>query len=266
MPGWLTEIVLLLLRPSNLIAFLLLAGLALLVLNRRGGFALITAGTAAYVLCGFFPLGEVLLYPLEQRFPFRGYVIAEPDGIIMLGGALEPKIVAGRHVAALNEAADRVVVLAELANRYPLSRIIVSGGPARSPGGVRLGAPVVASLLEEFGIDRDRIVLEPESRNTWQNATFTKQVVDPEPGQRWIVVTSAWHMPRAIGAFRAAGWTGLEAWPVDYRTAGPPRLVLSAASAQGLQTTNLAVREWLALFGYWLAGRSDALFPAPTKG
>ena len=255
------------LRPSNLIAICLVVGLLLLLAQWRGvGVLLISAGTVAFVVCGFLPVGQALLRPLENRFPYEGYVIAPPEGIIMLGGVLAPTATIDRHMAVLTDAADRVVVVAELARRFPDSRIVVTDGPLDPPIGAVSGARVIASLFREFGIEDERIILEPQARNTWQNATFTKAVIDPKPDARWVIVTSAWHMPRAIGAFRAAGWTGLVPWPVDYRTDRSSLLeAVTPSAAHGLYLTNLAVREYLALAYYRLTGRSSALLPAPDR-
>ena len=91
----------------------------------------------------------------------------------------------------------------------------------------------------------------------------TKALVDPKPGQRWLLVTSAWHMPRAMAAFRKAGFQ-VEPWPVDYRTAGWSdafHLFPFESPAQGLRQLDLAVHEWLGLLAYRLSGRSDDAFP-----
>jgi uncharacterized SAM-binding protein YcdF (DUF218 family) len=120
-------------------------------------------------------------------------------------------------------------------------------------------------LLERFGIARERIVLESRSRTTDENARFTRALVSPKPGERWLLVTSAFHMPRSIGAFRHAGFE-VEAYPVDWRSRG----WIDAASpfdqlSHGLARTDVAVHEWSGLIAYRLTGRSSALFPAPAK-
>ena len=268
MPAWLSDLVAVALRPSNVVAFVLLAGFALLLVRRvRAGTILVGASAALFVLFGFLPTGEALMRPLENRFPFEGHPYdgtggTPPAGIILLGGFIDADKTAAHRMPVLNDRGDRLVATALLARRFPDARVIVTDGPPRHPSGVRLGAALAGVLLEDMGVAEDRLVLEQEARNTWQNAVYTRRLVAPRPDETWILVTSAFHMPRAVGAFRAAGWSGLHPWPVDYQSDGAPRL-LNPSAAQGMTLVNLAVREYVALIGYWLAGRSSALFPGP---
>jgi uncharacterized SAM-binding protein YcdF (DUF218 family) len=152
---------------------------------------------------------------------------------------------------------------AALARRFPQSKIVLTGGSAEILSAPTIGADAAALVLRDIGISGDRLLLEREARDTWENAIKTKKVVTPKPGERWLLVTSAWHMPRAMGAFRKAGFT-VEPWPVDYRTAGWPdalRLLPFESPAVGLRQLDLAVHEWLGLLAYRLSGRSDEIFP-----
>jgi len=126
-------------------------------------------------------------------------------------------------------------------------------------------ASLAARLFESFGIARERIALEDKSRDTDENGRFTKELVQPKPGERWLLVTSAHHMPRAIGVFRAAGFP-VEAFPVDYRTRGAIDLLRPFSTlGDGLRRTDTAMREWVGLLMYWAAGESSALFPGPQS-
>ena len=110
-------------------------------------------------------------------------------------------------------------------------------------------------------IDRSRIILENKSRNTAENAAFSKAIANPKPGERWVVITSAAHMPRAMGVFRAAGFD-VEAYPVDWRTqrTGGPAIKWFV---RGLADIDDAAHEYVGLLVYWLTGRSSELFPGP---
>jgi uncharacterized SAM-binding protein YcdF (DUF218 family) len=260
-----TEAAFFVLRPSNVIALFLIGGLILVAAGRcRGGIGLVAAGTFGYVVLGFVPVGKMALGVLEDRFPKPDPAAVAPAGILVLGGAIVPDVTAARGEIALNEASERIVATAALAKSYPRARILVSGGPERHPGGAVIGAPLVAELLTAFGVEEARIELEPKSRNTWENVTFSKRIAQPRAGETWLVVTSAWHMPRAIGALRAAGWEAPMAWPVDYRSAGEGLADVTPASADGLQHANLAAREFLGLLAYRLTGRSSELLPGPA--
>jgi uncharacterized SAM-binding protein YcdF (DUF218 family) len=250
--------------PSNDI---LTAGLIGLVLMRtkstaRAGRRLAAAAIILLLAFGLLPLGAWLIMPLEERFPPWDAGRGAPDGIVVLGGSTESEF-AGRPHSALNEAAERITVIAELARTYPAAKILYSGGNGRlMPDGIseaRLAAP----MLESFGVPKERLILEDRSRNTSENAEFSRQLAMPKPGERWLLVTSAWHMPRGVGAFRKAGFP-VDAYPVDYRTRGPSALWMPFESVTGgLRRTDIAAREWFGLVTYWLTGRSSALFPGP---
>src|SRR5690606_22170344 len=122
----------------------------------------------------------------------------------------------------------------------------------------------VAAFLKAAGVAPERIVLESQSRNTFENALYLRDLLEPRPGNQWLLVTSAWHMPRAVGAFRQAGFSVI-AWPTDYRTRGAGDLARPFDTmTEGLRRTDMAVREWIGLVAYRMLGRSDALFPAPS--
>lgn len=269
MTGLLADLLVFVARPSNAALILSVTGLALLLAGRRrSGMGVAGAGVAVLLLFGFLPMGEALLRPLEQRFPFTGHPYdgtggTPPAGIIVLGGFIDADMTAAHRMPVLNDRGDRLVTAALLADRFPQAKVIVTDGPARARNGMRLGAPLAGRILSVLGVDEARLVLEPEARSTWDNAVLTRRLVEPAPGETFILVTSAFHMPRAVGAFRAAGWTGLHPWPVDYQTGRALPRLFNPSVARGLTLSNLAVREYLALLAYSLAGRSSALFPAP---
>jgi uncharacterized SAM-binding protein YcdF (DUF218 family) len=249
--------------PSNLIALLGVAGLCLLLRRRlRAGLLLLVASTALLAIAGFSPLGNVLLLTLTERFP-QWQSAEAPDGIIILGGAIDSEASAARDSVELDASAERILTMLRLARRYSRARIVFSGGSGNLFLGSVSEAPIAAELLDEFGVERDRVVLEEASRTTAENATRLRAMLAPKPGEHWLLVTSAFHMPRAIGAFRKAGFD-VEAYPVDWRTRGwvDARVPFDRLSS-GLARTDVALHEWGGLVIYWLTGRSSDLFPAP---
>jgi uncharacterized SAM-binding protein YcdF (DUF218 family) len=254
--------------PSDIAVSLAALGVVLLFTRfARAGRRLAVLGVVLLLIAGLSPLGNALMLPLEERFPrwdaARDAAQGAPAGIIVLGGAIGPEISAARGMPDLNESAERITATAALARQYPQARIVYSGGNARLvlTGGIE--ADYAIDLLESLGIARTRVVAERQSRNTVENAEFSKKLVDPKPGERWLLVTSAYHMPRAIGVFRRAGFP-VEAYPVDWRTRGPIDLWLPFESVTaGLRRTDTAVHEWIGLVAYRLTGRTSALFPAP---
>jgi uncharacterized SAM-binding protein YcdF (DUF218 family) len=251
--------------PSNAIAVICLVGTVLLLLRRTDAARpTLLVGICLLLVSGLSPAGNILLLSLSERFPpwqFDGG--AEPDGIIVLGGAIDPEVSAARNAVELDSSAERIIAMLELARRFPNARIVFSGGSGNLIENHVPEAPIAGKLLERFGIAPERIVLESGSRTTAENAIFTRNLITPKPGERWLLVTSAFHMPRSVGAFRAAGFD-VEAYPVDWRTRGwiDAALPFDTLSA-GLARTDLAAHEWTGLIAYWLSRRSSALFPAP---
>src|SRR5215208_4199801 len=186
--------------PSHLILAVGLVGLALMCTRFKTlGKRLMIAGYLSFGIIGISPLAFALMLPLEQRFPRWDASQGAPDGIIILGGVIDTRLSAARGEISLSGAAERVMAIAELARRYPAAKIVFAGGSANAHPAE---ADLAARLFQDFGISHNRIVTERDSLSTLENATFTKRIVDAESDLRWLLVTSAVHMPRAIGTFR----------------------------------------------------------------
>ncbi len=149
-----------------------------------------------------------------------------------------------------------------LARRYPEAKIIFTGGAADVlETTAEPEAAAIKARIGAYGLDPSRILFDDKSRNTHENALFTYDLLKPQPGETFLLVTSAFHMPRSMGVFRQAGFN-VRAFPVDYRTAGRADVLrFSPPWARGLRTTDIAAKEWLGLLVYRLTGRTDALFP-----
>jgi uncharacterized SAM-binding protein YcdF (DUF218 family) len=250
--------------PSNLLIEIGIVGLLLLFTQlRRLASWLVVTSIVLTAVAGWSPLGKILILPLEQRFPPWDSSRGPPDGLVVLGGAITPDVSAARGAVALNEAAERITTAAALAHRYPNARIVYSGGSNAVLADRIAEAPFAVQELEALGVAHDRITAEEQSRNTIENAVFSRLIAQPKPGERWLLITSAYHMPRAIAAFRAAGFA-VEAYPVDWRTRGPIDAARPFGSlSEGLRRTDEAAHEWIGLLGYRLTGKTNELFPAP---
>jgi uncharacterized SAM-binding protein YcdF (DUF218 family) len=198
-----------------------------MLLQSRTAVSLAVIGVCALVVAGFTPVSTWLMLPLENRFPqWQIGPQGAPNGIIALGG----------------ESGERMAALAELSQRFPQARLIYSGPGERTSD--------VEELLKKFarlGGDTARITMESRSRNTFENAVYSSELVRPNPHERWLLVTFNVHMPRAVGSFRHAGFR-IEAYPIEFNS-GSKAFV--------------AAKEWFGLLVYRLLGRTDALFPAP---
>lgn len=248
---------------SNLIGLTALGGLVAFALRRFSlGRRLLVISILPFLAIGWLPLGSAALLALEDRFP-QPPIQSDVTGIVVLGGEIDTDISAERHTIVLTDAGERLTKTAELSLMYPKARILVSGGTANliSPD-EKSEAAVARTLLAEIGVAKGRIELDERSRNTCENALESKTIADPKPGDSWLLVTSAYHMPRAIACFRAADFPVIP-YPVGYRARPSDLAHLTRSVSMGLYLADLAAHEWIGLLAYHLALKTD-LFPSPN--
>jgi uncharacterized SAM-binding protein YcdF (DUF218 family) len=209
--------------PINLLLFAGLIGV-LLCYGRRARFGRALALTAILILvaAATLPLGVLLIAPLEDRFPLPPLDLPPPEGIIVLGGSINDDASTNRQETIFDEGGERLTEAVILAKRYPQARVVYTGGSSSFAGVTSTEALQARKLMSQMGVAPERVTIEDKSRNTDENARFTSAIVHPEPSQRWMVVTSAFHIPRAMGVFEKAGFHPI-AYPVAFRTFGPRR-------------------------------------------
>jgi uncharacterized SAM-binding protein YcdF (DUF218 family) len=252
--------------PSNIMAGLGLGGIALLAIGYVGiGRWMLAASIVLVAGIGVLPIGNRLALPLETRFPRWDARRGPPVGIIVLGGGvIRAKTSTERAEIVLGGTAERIIAGAELACRYPHARVIFTGGNSNLIIGGPIEADFVVRLFEQLGTPQDRVIVEPMSRNTAENATFVKQLFMPNAGERWLLVTSAMHMPRAIGVFQKAGFA-VDAYPVDYQTGNTEHRWSLYSALMNIRKTDQAVHEWIGLLAYWATRRISVPFPKPAS-
>lgn len=238
-----------LLIPSNFLIAIGFVGLVLICIRRRSlGRKLLIVCVAGFLAFGFSPAGNLLLVPLETRFPAWKPTNGAADGIVVLGGGI-----------------DRVIAAAKLAHRYPKALVVYSGGNSNLIGTDDTESDVAESIFVGLGLPRDRLFFDRQSRNTLENAEFSKAIAAPRTGERWLLVTSAYHIPRSIGIFRKVGFA-VEPYPADdfKKRDWPELLTLHSSFWERIESTDIAVREWIGLIAYRLAGRTTELLPSPN--
>lgn len=241
----------------------LVAFLAMWCRFRRFSMSMLGLSMIILFFAAFTTLGAVLLAPLEDRFAKPDEMPPRVDGIIVLGGYMNGEINAGRKGFELNSAADRIFEAMRLARLYPDAKVIVSGGEGAFFEESAKEADSTRKMLIDLGFSGERYIYENKSRNTVENAVFSKELAQPKPGETWLLVTSAYHMPRSVGCFRKAEFN-VVAWPVDYKTRASERFALYLESPnEALSRFSVAMREWVGLTAYWLAGKTDMLLPQP---
>ena len=249
-------------QPSTFLLLASVVGLA--VLRRRAkstwGWGLLVIGVGGFAACAILPVGNLLMRPLEDRFSQPRPMPERIDGIILLGGAIKLDESADRGIPKLNLAAERMLDFFALARRYPHAQLLFTGGDTHIFLKGLTEADVAKDLFSRLGIDPSRIIFEKASRNTHENAVFSKRLVHLTPGQNWLLVTSAVDLPRAVGCFRSVHWPVIP-YPVDYHTT-QKTIGMFPGLVAGLQQVDWATHEWIGLSYYWMRGWIPSLFPA----
>lgn len=253
-------------EPSNLVLLILVIGSALLWTQRwrRMGAGSVSCATAILVAVSVIPIDRLLIAPLEDRFPQIHALPGDAAGIISLGGAVDQLMTRARNQTALSGAVERLTTFVALARRYPRMKLVYTGGSASLIHPEVKEVLVVKRLFGEIGFNPDRVIFEDQSRNTHENALLTRELVRPKPGERWVLLTSAFHMPRSVGVFRAAGWDVIP-YPVDYQINPDAPVGFWRSPKAGLGQLSAGMHEWIGLLAYRLLGRTDAVFPGPTE-
>lgn len=236
-----------------LLILLLVGGMGLLwCKKKKWGYYLIATGCAGFVFLGVVPVGFWTLEHLENRFPKIEGVPAQTKGMILLGGSFDRSTSFGRNAIAYNLAAGRFIHFVELAKAHPHLELVYTGTPFE--------VDVAKKEFKALGIDPARVLYEGDSKNTLQNAAKTAALVNPAPTDVWLLVTSAYHMPRSVGLFRKAGFNVIP-FPVDYHTPGKYEPLFFIGLKDNLNAWSAGTREWLGMVINFIRGRSDKVFP-----
>jgi len=222
------------------------------------------ATSAALLVLGASTLqaSDHLAYVLENRFPVPSPLGDNVTGIVVLGGSVNVDIMRARGQPTLNHNGDRLVQFVTLARQYPEARLVFAGGGS-SPGETDEAA-FSMRVLADLGLDPRRVQIENRSTSTRENAVFAYEMVRPKPDESWLLVTSAAHMPRAVGAFRVAGWHVVP-YPTGFATSPnrPKVFSLGWKPFEALLHTRPYLYEFIALAVYRWRGWTSELLPAP---
>lgn len=207
--------------------------------------------------------GAYIVQGLEERFPRPAGDPADLKCMIVLGGATQNEVTTARGGYELDSAGDRLIETLRLAQKYPQSHVVISGGDGSIGGHYEGDAVISERFFSAFGIAKDRLVEDTTSRTTFENAVNTKELLAQNGLSGCLLITSGFHMPRSVGIFRKQG-IDIVPWPVDYRSTGKETLGFDftqpSLNAQLLAT---GIREWIGLVGYYAVGRTSALYPGP---
>jgi len=206
------------------------------------------------MMVGFFPVGEWLLYPLETKYP-HNQQLGRVDGIIVLAGSEDPVHTKIWNQVVVGSATERNLEFMRLAGQYPDAKLVFTGGVGSMLQQDFKTADVAKRLFTEQGVDVSRITFERESRNTWENALLSKKLVETQSNENWVLITTAWHMPRSVGIFCKVGWDVIP-YPVDFHTQPDNLFRVGWGFAGNLNGLATAVKEWIEIVAYKMMGRS----------
>jgi uncharacterized SAM-binding protein YcdF (DUF218 family) len=250
-----------LVSPGNFIVLLGVgAWLSLMAGWQKVSRRLLSVCSLLLLSIGFLPVGEWLIAPLENRFMVKAAPPVDADGVIVLGGAISPLLSHLWNQVELVSGAERVTDFIYLARLYPEAQLVFTGGSGELMQQEHREAEYARDLFNRFGVTDRPILFESDSRNTFENARNSKQLVSPDSGENWILVTSAFHMPRAVGVFCGQGWP-VTPWPVDHKSRKGDLLRFDFNFSRNVSTLRTAVREWVGLLAYRFTGRSSHFLP-----
>lgn len=255
------------LEPLNLFLIALMIGLVLAGTRRYAvwGRRLMVSVIVLTLVPTILPLEQWGGAVLENRFAFPDPLPDKVDGIIILGGGIDPAMSEAHHQVAVNGAITRLTAAVPLARRYPNAKIIFTGGSGHPRLPELKEAAYAKAFYEDIGFDTSRVIFEDWSRNTRENALYSKQLAEPKPGETWLLITSAFHMPRSVGCFRAVGWPVVP-YPVHYQTLSRDDMGwsdLRFSVGAGIGGLSSLAHEALGLAYYRLRGWTDTLIPGP---
>lgn len=262
---WLSKVLWAIFSPAHFAVFLLLA--SFIIQQRLIKLVLRGLVTAFFTIALIFPIGDWALLPLEQCNSDQGMPM-RVDGVLVLGGAVNISVSNARNAIAFNDAGERIFAMLKLIKQYPSAQFIYAGG-SNSLKRVNLGeADYVRMFLDDMGAKPANMIFESKSRNTYEDAKETRDAYSLTPKQNWLLVTSAFHMPRTFGLFQKMGEkseTAFYPYTVDYKTPGKFKFEFKFDFLQTLLKLDTAAHEYVGLLFNSMMGRSNSFMPCSVN-
>lgn len=259
---YLSKYIWIVISPDSLFIILLMLCLLLFLLRQTKKATLLLGLLTFFTLfLSFFSVGDWMLHPLESRYKHNPDLPEHVDGIIVLGGSILPDRSVEWQQLETNQFHERLSSFIQLAQLYPDARLVFSGGNSSTDEDKPTEAQIAETYLLKSGISPTRLFIENKARNTAENVSYSRQLVSPQSNETWLMITTAFHMPRAMGVFCQQNWKVIP-YPVDHQTI-PSKLYQPGFSLIGhANNLVLASHEWLGLLAYYLSGKTHQLFPS----
>jgi uncharacterized SAM-binding protein YcdF (DUF218 family) len=250
--------------PEKVVLVLLFVGSVLMwTQSQKLGRGLVSLSALMFLVFTLLPVNIFLLKPLEERFSAPTKLPENIDGIIVLAGSEKPVITWSRGQPSFDDGAERLTTFVALARRYPQARLIYAGGTGSMLYQDYKPNETARMLFEQLGLDIDRVQFDAKARNTYENAVNSYDLLGENNKGDWVLITSAFHMPRSVGIFRKTGWKVIP-YPVDFQTSGKWKYDWKFASLTNFLEFSTGLHEWLGLIAYRVTGKTEVLFPKPA--
>jgi len=259
MSFYLSKILWLVINPFNILILLQFIIIFFLYIKKNKlNYFLIPIFFTLLFCFGVLPLGKFLIYNLEKNYHNSFVFPDKVDGILILGGATNPFLSDEFNQINLNGSAERLIESITLINKYRYAKVIFSGGSGYINDPEMDHARIAKQFFIKMGINTNKIFFENQSRNTYENILFSKKIAKPKNEENWIVITSAFHMNRAIFIGEKIDWI-LKPYAVDFTQSKKLRFKPSLKILNNLNQIQKGSHEWIGLIAYYLMGRTSRI-------
>ena len=258
MSFYLSKILWLIFSPFNLLIYIFFISFILFFLKKKKiSYFLFFISFCIFNIFSVFPLGKFLIYNLEKNY--HDFIIPENvDGILILGGATNPFLTDQFNQINLNNSSERLIESIKLIKKYNNAKVVFSGGLGSIEYPKLSHAKVAERFFTELGLPINKIKFEYKSRNTYENILFSKKIVKPKQNEKWILITSAFHMNRAMFIGEKNNWNFIP-YAVDFRQPKKIHLIPNLNFMENISQLQLGAHEWIGLVSYYFMGRTKRI-------
>ena len=255
-----SKIIWLILNPFNIFVFFNLLTIILFFFNlKKITITIFFINSFFLLIVSFFPIGNYLIYQIEKEYHSNIQIPEKLDGILILGGATNALMFKEYNQINVNDSAERLIESVKIIKKFKNSKVIFSGGSGilnRSDLG---HSQVAKSFYSLMGLNTDKIIFENKSKNTFENILFSKNIAKPKNNDRWLLITSAAHMKRAILVGLKQDWY-LIPYAVDFQNTKKFQFTPNLNLLSNLYSFQKASHEWTGLLAYYLMNRTKKVF------
>ena len=259
MSFYLSKVLWLIINPFNILIFLFFLNILFLFLKKNKlRIFLLSLLLILLVSFGIFPAGKYLIYKLEKNYHNSIILSDKVDGILILGGATNPFLSNEYNQIHLNGSAERLVESIKLIIKYSNAKIIFTGGSGFISDIKLDNAKIANKFFMQVGLDTDKIIFENKSRNTYENILFSKNIAKPKKNEKWLIITSASHMNRAVFVGEKIDWI-LTPYAVDFNQPKKIKFIPNINILNNFNEMQRGTYEWIGLVAYYLMGRTNRI-------